>query len=150
MQVQEILQERLKEKFKNGQGLLETIVAIGVIITGLVSVMTLVISNLTNAREAALRYQAVNLAREGMELMRNKRDSNWLEDKNAWDGIATTVATLNTQTLPTQFAQFSRNVATANCVPNQDNTCAITATVTWQSSGGERNVELIETLYDWR
>lgn len=73
---------------KKGQGLIETVVAIGVITTGLFSVITLVISNLTTQREAAMRYQAINLAREGLELTRNLRDSNWLQGNDSWDGMA--------------------------------------------------------------
>jgi len=72
---------------KRGQGLLETTVALGVIMTGLVSVISLTIGNLTNQRSAALRYQAVNLAREGIELVRNQRDSNWLAGESASEGI---------------------------------------------------------------
>ena len=71
-----------------GQGLLETIVAIGVIMTGLISVMSLVVSNLNTQRDAAMRYQAVNFAREGVELMRNRRDTNWsVESASPWAGL---------------------------------------------------------------
>ncbi|MBI2552536.1 hypothetical protein HYW17_04545 [Candidatus Uhrbacteria bacterium] len=71
-----------------GQGLLETVVAIGIITTGLFSVITLVISNLTTQREAAFRYQAMNFAREGVELARNIRDSNWLTGQDdVWAGL---------------------------------------------------------------
>lgn len=75
---------------KRGQGLLETIIAIGVITTGLVSVISLVVSNLTSARDSALRYQALNFAREGIELVRNMRDSNWLlpSAPGSFDGIS--------------------------------------------------------------
>ena len=62
--------------------MLETIVAIGIITTGLLSVITLVVSNLTTQREAAFRYQAMNFAREGVELIRNIRDSNWLSGQD--------------------------------------------------------------------
>ncbi|OGL66626.1 hypothetical protein A3B21_02980 [Candidatus Uhrbacteria bacterium RIFCSPLOWO2_01_FULL_47_24] len=72
---------------KRGFGLLETIIALGVIITGLVSVISLSIANLTNERDTAMRYQAVNLAREGIELVRNIRDSNWLAGTDTWQGI---------------------------------------------------------------
>lgn len=134
---------------QKGQGLLETIVAIGVIVTGLVSVMTLVISNLTGAREAALRYQAVNLAREGIEMVRNARDTGWLTEK-AWADIVNdmnTVAALQTQNpLSSPLEQFSRTVA----VTGQNNSRTVVSTVIWQSGGGERNLELTETLYDWR
>ncbi len=83
---------------RKGQGLIETIVAIGVITTGLFSVITLVISNLTTQREAALRYQAINLAREGLELTRNLRDSNWLQGNGSWDGMA--VGSVATEVAP--------------------------------------------------
>lgn len=74
----------MREKLR-GQGLLETIVAIGIITTGLISVITLVVSNLTTQREAAFRYQAMNFAREGVELIRNIRDSNWLSgQEDVW------------------------------------------------------------------
>ena len=132
---------------KKGQGLLETIVAIGVILTGLVSVMTLVISNLTGAREAALRYQAVNLAREGIELVRNKRDSNWLAGIGAWVGIGNEIETIGLLIIP---SQFSRTITTTSCTLQQDAQCTITSTVTWQSGGREGRMELSETLYDWR
>ena len=66
---------------------METIVALGVIMTGLVSVISLTISNLNAERDAATRYQAVNLARETIELVRNMRDSNWISGADAWEGI---------------------------------------------------------------
>lgn len=72
---------------KRAQGLLETIIAIAVIVTGLVSVISLTISNLNTQRGAAMRYQAVNLAREGIELVRSMRDTNWLAGQDAWEGI---------------------------------------------------------------
>lgn len=66
---------------------METIVALGVIMTGLVSVISLTISNLNAERDAATRYQAINFAREGIELVRTMRDSNWISGSDAWKGI---------------------------------------------------------------
>lgn len=59
--------------------MLETIVALGVIISGVVGVMSLTISNQTASSESSERLLAVNLAREGIEVIRNIRDSNWLQ-----------------------------------------------------------------------
>ena len=70
-----------------GQGLMETIVALGVIMTGLISVISLTIANLTGERETAMRYQAANLAREGIELTRNMRDSNWLSGEDTFQSM---------------------------------------------------------------
>ena len=63
---------------KQGQGLLEMIIAIGIILTGLFSTVTLVTASLNEAGESAARLGAVNLAREGVEVSRSIRDSNWL------------------------------------------------------------------------
>lgn len=72
---------------QKGQGLLETIVAIGVITVGLVGVFTLVIGNSNRQRENRDRLVGINLAREGVEVVRNLRDSNWLAGENAFGNI---------------------------------------------------------------
>src|SRR3989338_7544584 len=58
-----------------GQGLLEAVIALGIIITGLVAALTLAIGSLSGAGASESRIIAVNLAREGMEITRNRRDS---------------------------------------------------------------------------
>jgi len=63
---------------KQGQGLLELIIAVGVISVGLFGVWGLFLSNYTAQREAQARIIGANLAREGVELVKNIRDSNWL------------------------------------------------------------------------
>lgn len=65
-------------KNKTGQGLLELIIAVGVISVGLFGVWGLFLSNYTAQREAQARIIGANLAREGVELVKNIRDSNWL------------------------------------------------------------------------
>ncbi|MBU2575591.1 hypothetical protein KKF64_00650 [Patescibacteria group bacterium] len=80
-------------KNKSGQGLLETIVAIGIIVSGVVGMMNLTISNQSASEDAEERLIAINLSREGIEVVRNIRDTNWLSceivnsvlDCNNWD-----------------------------------------------------------------
>lgn len=74
----------LKFKYRPGQGLLEVVVAIGVLSTGVFSAVTLMTSGLNAALEAEARLKASNLAREGVEAARSIRDSNWLQS-NVWD-----------------------------------------------------------------
>jgi len=69
-------------KNQSGQGLLELVVAIGVITVGLFSVWNLFLSNFNGEQEAGARILAVNLAREGLEMVKNIRDSNWLAIEN--------------------------------------------------------------------
>ncbi len=61
-----------------GFTLLEGIIAIGVISSALIVGLTLAISNLNAADENSDRILAGHLAREGLEAMRNIRDSDWM------------------------------------------------------------------------
>ena len=77
---------------KPGIGLIEAIAAIGILITGIISVVALAQSNLAYSQGVEARMTATNLAREGVEVVRSIRDSNWLKGKtadtnlaNAWD-----------------------------------------------------------------
>lgn len=63
---------------QKGQGLVELIIAISVITVGMFAVWSLALSSYTAEREAQLRFTGANLAREGVEIVKNIRDSNWL------------------------------------------------------------------------
>lgn len=77
----------LTKKENNGYTLLEVLIAISIIIAGIFAVMTLVVRGLT-VTNASLDYLvAGNLAREGIEMVRNRRDSNWYQNKNFDDGL---------------------------------------------------------------
>jgi len=71
-------------KSQSGQSLVEMIVAIAIILTGLVGALSLTISNLSGVDEAGTRVVASNLAKEGVEVVRNFRDANWLQNLD-WD-----------------------------------------------------------------
>lgn len=62
-----------------GFTLLEGIIALGVITTGLMVGLTLALSNLMASQDNERRAIGANLAREGIEVVRNIRDSNWLK-----------------------------------------------------------------------
>ncbi len=71
---------------RRGQGLLEGIVAVGVLVTGLVSIVALSNSNLQGSEQSASRIVALNLTREGIEAVRVVRDGNWLAGRTAPSG----------------------------------------------------------------
>lgn len=77
---------------KSGAGftLLEGVIAVGIISVGLIVGLALAYSNLTAAQANSDRIIAANLAREGIEIVRNIRDSNWMRrDANIdKDGVA--------------------------------------------------------------
>jgi len=67
-----------------GQSMMEAIIACGIITTAVASSLTLVQASISAEKESELSIVATNLAREGVEIVRAKRDSNWLSGA-AWD-----------------------------------------------------------------
>lgn len=71
-------------KIQLGQSLLETIFAIGILLIMVTVVLTLTTSNVIGQKASEFQVVANNLAREGIEVVRNIRDSNWLAGQT-WD-----------------------------------------------------------------
>jgi len=65
-------------KFLRGQSLIELLIAMTVIIVGLTSATTMIFSNVRLQERSGNRVETINLAREGIELAKAHRDSNWL------------------------------------------------------------------------
>jgi hypothetical protein len=64
---------------RRGIGLLEAMVALLVLMIGIVSIIVLMLSSTLSARISRDQLMASNLAREGVEIVRSVRDSNWLK-----------------------------------------------------------------------
>lgn len=67
--------------FRNikGETISETIIALSILAIGITIASTVSASSLRNMQSARDRIIAVNLAREGIEAVRNIRDTNWLK-----------------------------------------------------------------------
>jgi type II secretory pathway pseudopilin PulG len=75
-------------KKDSGFTLVESMIAVGLIVTGVVGVLTLVSRSIGFSGLAFNRLTAANLAQEGIEVVRNIRDTNWISGL-AWDnGLA--------------------------------------------------------------
>lgn len=193
---------------RGGQSIVEVIVAIGIVGTAVAAALTLTTASLNAQKENEGWMIATNLAREGVEVARNIRDSNWLAG-NAWDdGLYgdsqdyTAIAVFDPETAEWSFdftgevlgaantrvwrylsgthigvytqgtiqpndttgSRFYRLV-TLNPICGRDTVvtsggnCSsgipkvgiqVRSAVSWQSSGRDRNIEIVETMYDWR
>jgi len=71
-------------KNSSGQGLLEMVFAIGILMIAVSAILALTTSNVIGQKESESQIIANNLAREGIEVVRNQRDANWLSG-SAWD-----------------------------------------------------------------
>lgn len=68
----------IETKNQSGQSLIETIVALFVLTSGLISGLALAIFAFGASSAITNQLTATGLAREGIEAIRSKRDSNWL------------------------------------------------------------------------
>ena len=68
----------------SGQSMIEVIIASGIIATAVSASLTLVSASVSAEKESESGIIAANMAREGIEIARMVRDSNWLADAN-WD-----------------------------------------------------------------
>jgi type II secretory pathway pseudopilin PulG len=111
---------------QNGQTLLEVMLAIGIMIFGIISIISLSITSSVMARRTSKELIATQLAREGLEAVRNIRDGNWLEIEdgitgvNWYDGIynatdSTAIALFSTTTVGGNWTiNFTPNSLTQN------------------------------------
>lgn len=78
---------KIAPSFQNqsGQTLVETVVAIFILITGLVSAVSLAIYSFQSTDTSTKQIVATGLAREGSEAIKNIRDSNWLDEETVDD-----------------------------------------------------------------
>lgn len=63
---------------RRGQGLVELLIAVAVLMVSAVATVTLIFATLSLAEASKSQVLAVNLAREGIEVVRTLRDGNWL------------------------------------------------------------------------
>lgn len=67
-----------KKENSAGFTLLEIIVAMGVIISILTSALVLITLSVNSTKTTRLKIIAISLSQEGLEIVRNIRDNNWL------------------------------------------------------------------------
>jgi type II secretory pathway pseudopilin PulG len=80
-----------KNKFKylypnitKGFTLAEVLVAIFILVTGIIGVSFLITNTISSVNHSSKKLVAAYLAQEGIEIVRNIRDTNWLQHQ-AWD-----------------------------------------------------------------
>jgi len=163
---------------KQGFTLMEAIVAITVITVGIVGVLSLVSQTISSSTFSKDKLVAAYLAQEGIEIVRNIRDTNWLLTGANWnDGLGTgdwqadyndsslsfytyPGNPLNLENLTNYYGygsgnatKFTRKItisepATASCPAGS---CLnIKVEVSWQEKGKLHKVGAQENLYNWK
>jgi len=170
----------MKIKIFNNQGIsiLEVVVAILIITIGMVGVLSLVIQNVEAQYINKNILIATGLAQEGLELVRNVRDLNWLTAGNAWnqdivgDGtyaidyrgrgsINASVNTLNDAgarlyvNSSNLYTHSSADGAATDfyrliSVVDQANYLDVSCAIRWKEGTQNRDYTAETYLYDWR
>lgn len=99
------------------QSLIETIVAVGIIVTAIVAILGIGLAHLRLGGESGVRVVGVNLAREGVELAITIRNSNQLNPANSWPyGLTNNPWRIDYDDLSFSLMADSANITTcSNC-----------------------------------
>lgn len=142
----------MKRSFSAGQSLIEVVIALGIVVVGVVALVSTTIFTQKTARSANAQTQATKLAEESLEQIRVLRDrkgygfldttslckviDSSLPDPNNWQ--------LNNcvspgQTIVLDNISFARMIVISEITPGVKKMA--TVTVSWQESGGGRSVK---------
>lgn len=110
----------MKKIIKNNTGysIIEVLVAFTIITIGLVSILALADQNIKTHQINRNTLIASQLAQEGLELVKNTRDENWLIEGNMWNRGAG----INSQSDIIQDGTYTISIKNAQGDMNIDNT----------------------------
>lgn len=131
-----------------GFTLIEVMVAVFVLIVGVLGAFT-VVQNITfSSQIASSKLTATYLAQEGIELVRNQRDSNWLEDTYTpaevpWDSNVPPPECSRT------IGKFTRNCQVTPDLVDGVEKMLVSVEVNWEERGRSYQVTAKTELYNW-
>lgn len=162
-----------QSKRNKGFTLLEVILAIFVIMVGISGALGVIQQGISYTQLSSSRLTADYLAQEGIEIVRNIRDTNWLEWRTnqdiLWlDGIplGDWEADYKTQNLTQSYAGTYLNIDNSGfysyssgsltkfkrkiTIVKDTDILKISVQVEWQERGRDNQVTVQENLYNWR
>lgn len=149
--------------FRQAFTILETIIAITVIGLVITAATQLTQSSLKIGRLTTNQFIAFHLAEEGLEIVRNMRDSNWLQNASWRSGLDDGlygIAENSGNSGPRWTLKKIGTAADAEKIELNEreqfqrtifiDAGKITSRVTYEQIGGEKEVSLIIQLTDWK
>lgn len=124
--------------------LIEVLIAIFLITAGMTGAFNLIQRTAVFSSISSSRLEAAYLAQEGIELVRNIRDSNWLAG-SPWDqGLTGCETGCQLGTTPTKFSR------TITITEPESDKMVVLAEIAWQERGGDHRVTAQTYLYNWK
>jgi len=149
---------------ESGFGLLEVIIASGVLIMVITSSVALSRMAIRSNVVSLERVQAYNLAQEGIEKVRQVRDTNWVDKDPVTDWKTNLLPTTNPETVPLNNKDFTRTISIADITDTelgtnlltygitntQDTIKKVNVTVAWKEYDIDWKIDLVTYLTDWK
>ncbi len=142
---------------KDGFTLIETIIGIAVVALVVTAATSLTTTSLAIGRTSMNQFAAFHQAEEGLEITRNLRDSNWLQNKSWRAGLAdgTYEIAFAPQCvhngpwclIPAMSGTPGRIITLST---DDDGVLHVTSAVEYQERGSPRHVNLSTELTDWK
>ncbi len=133
------------KKIKKGFTILEVILAIFILSMGIFSSYSLIEQTIAGASLNKDRLIAHYLAQEGIENIRNIRDTNWLQGNDWKNGIPD-----NYQETVSFLDGTSNYFTRTTNVADKTDYLEVKVLVSWSSRRKEHSIETINHLYNWR
>ncbi len=139
------------KKHKSNQGftLLEVLVAVAIFSVSILAMMSVLAEGIASTNYAKQKLIASYLAQEGVEYIRNQRDSYILSNPDdtqmAWDDFKDAVVGYTYPTDP-DFASFDRIVHATLINTNE---VRVSSTVEWTHGSVDKSVTFSENLFNW-
>ena len=129
-----------------GFTLVETLVAISIFSVSILGIMSVLASGISHANYAKQKMIALYLAQEGIEYVRNIRDSKVLFEKDGWNKFKDVADATITPPAPSDTG-FTRTIQ-KNVITGGDEV-KIFSKVEWTQGSGVKSVTFSENLFNW-
>jgi len=128
-----------------GFTILEVLVAVLVITVGVLAAFRMAQNITVFSRINASRLTATYLAQEGIELVRNQRDNNWLQGSD-WDDIDMSLIGCDDLNI---LLKFDRTCMAATSTEYGADMMEVSVRVSWEDKGDTYWVTSTTKLYNW-
>jgi len=130
-----------------GFTLVETLVAISIFTASILGLISILASSISDTNYAKKKMIAAYLAQEGIEYVRNMRDTDIISAVNGqagWDAFK-----VASKTYPITNPYFSGFTRTITMTTINANEVKIISNVSWTQASGNYNATFSENLFNW-
>ncbi len=131
--------------------LVETLVAISIFTMSILGLISILASGISNTGYAKNKMTASYLAQEGIEYVRNIRDTDVIsavDGQTGWSKFFLDKDNISYPVTDPDFAGFTRKIQINSVGPSVDEV-QISSTVSWTQNSGDFSITFTENLFNW-